>query len=147
MARAKHTSREASRCLSGPASSTVKKGFRLTPTRAADGRTFARYSVAMRTTVIALTALLLMAASLAATWAQTVSGPELRGRIEQMTDSELVVRGEDGRLHFVDTAAMPSAELGVLTPGDEVAITIKDETARGPIGRSVHRKPGASPRP
>jgi hypothetical protein len=101
----------------------------------------------MRTTVIALTALLLMAASLAATWAQTVSGPELRGRIEQMTDSELVVRGEDGRLHFVDTAAMPSAELGVLTPGDEVAITIKDETARGPIGRSVHRKPGASPRP
>jgi hypothetical protein len=101
----------------------------------------------MRTTVIALTALLLMAASLAATWAQTVSGPELRGRIEQMTDSELVVRGEDGRLHFVDTAAMPSAELGMLTPGDEVAITIKDETARGPIGHSVHRKPGASPRP
>jgi len=42
---------------------------------------------------------------------------------------------------------MTSAELGVLTPGDEVAITIKDETARGPIGRSVHRKPGASPRP
>jgi hypothetical protein len=87
-------------------------------------------------TVAALAVLLV---SVCQAWGQTVPGPELRGRIEQMTDSELIVRGEDGRLRFVDTAAMPSAELGVLTPGDDVTITTKGEGARGPIGRSVRQ--------
>jgi hypothetical protein len=98
----------------------------------------------MMKTVTAVGALLLVSGVLAPAWSQTVSGPELRGRIEQMTDSELVVRGEDGRLHFVDTAAMPSAELSVLRPGDDVVIATKGDGARGPIGRSVQpRSPGS----
>jgi len=64
---------------------------------------------ALMKAVIALTMLLV---SIGPVWDQTMSGPELRGRIEQITDSELIVRGEDGRRHFVDTAAIPSAELG-----------------------------------
>ena len=86
-----------------------------------------------------MTALLLLTAGVVPTWGQTVSGPELRGRVEEIRDIELVVRGEDGRLHFVDTAGMPSAELGVLNPGDDVMIGTKGDGARGPIGRSVRR--------
>jgi hypothetical protein len=99
--------------------------------------------IAMVTTKIAVTALLLLTASVVPAWGQTVSGPELRGRVEEIRDIELVVRGEDGRLHFVDTAGMPSAELGVLNPGDDVTISTKGDGARGPIGRSVRR--GAPP--
>ena len=94
-------------------------------------------------TVIALTSTALLV-SFGPAECQTLSGPELRGRIEQITDSELVVRGEDGRLHFVDTAAMPSPELSVLNPGDAVAITTKGDGARGPIGRSVRQTAPAS---
>jgi hypothetical protein len=95
----------------------------------------------MLMTAIAVTALFLM---ISPAWAQPPARPELRGRIEQITDSELIVRGEDGRLHFVDTAAMPSAELGVLNPGDDVTISTKGDGARGPIGRSVRRGSAAS---
>jgi len=93
-------------------------------------------------TVIALTSTALLV-SFGPAECQTLSGPELRGRIEQITDSELVVRGEDG-LHFVDTAAIPSPELSVLNPGDAVAITTKGDGARGPIGRSARQTPPAS---
>ena len=91
----------------------------------------------MGNALIALTTLLV---SVGPAWGQTVSGPELRGRIEQITDSELIVRGEDDRLHFVDTAAIPSVELGVLNPGDDVVITTKGDGGRGPIGRSVRQR-------
>ena len=91
----------------------------------------------MMRVVIALAALLVGAGPACA---QAVSGAELRGRIEQITDSELIVRGEDGRLHFVDTAAIPSVELSVLNPGDDVLITTKGLGARGPIGRSVRQQ-------
>ena len=93
----------------------------------------------MKTAALVSTALLLVTVGPA--WCQTGSGPELRGRIEQLTDNELVVRGEDGRLHFVDTAAISSAELGLLKPGDDVTITTKGEGARGPIGCSVSARP------
>ena len=101
----------------------------------------------MMATVIALAVVLVVSGGLVPAWGQTRAGVELRGQIEQITDSELIVRGQDGRLYFVDTAAMPSAELGVLNPGDEVAITIKAESPRGPIGRSVRRSPPGSSRP
>lgn len=91
----------------------------------------------MGNTLIALTTLLV---SVGPAWGQTVSGPELRGRIEQITDSELIVRGEDDRVHFVDTAAIPSVELGVLNPGDDVVITTNGDGGRGPIGRSVRQR-------
>jgi hypothetical protein len=97
----------------------------------------------MNTAALVSTALLLVIVGPA--WCQTGSGPELRGRIEQLTDNELVVRGEDGRLHFVDTAAISSAELGVLKPGDDVTVTTKGEGGRGPIGRSVKRQAPSPP--
>jgi hypothetical protein len=101
----------------------------------------------MITMATALGVLLVVSGALAPAWGQARAGVELRGQVEQITDSELIVRGDDGRLHFVDTAAMPSAELGVLNPGDEVAITTKGETPRGPIGRSVQRKARPPSRP
>ena len=99
----------------------------------------------MKTAALVSTALLLVIVGPA--WRQRDTGPgKLRGRIEQLTDNELVVRGEDGRLLFVvDTAAISSAELGVLKPGDDVAITTKGEGARGPIGRSVKRQAPSPP--
>jgi hypothetical protein len=83
---------------------------------------------------------LLVSAALAPAGAQPPPGVELRGRVEQITDNELIVRGEDGRLRFVDTAAMPSAQLGALNPGDDVVITTRGDSPRGPIGHSV--RPG-----
>jgi hypothetical protein len=97
----------------------------------------------MVTVGIALTVLL---ATALPAWGQAQTGTELRGHIEEIRDVELVVRGEDGRLYFVDTAGMPSVELSVLNPGDDVAIATKGDGARGPIGRSVRqRQPAGSP--
>jgi hypothetical protein len=129
--------------LWGASAASATAACALSGQETADGRTLARSRASMGKTVIALTTLLV---SVGPAWGQTVSGPELRGRIEQITDSELIVRGGDGRLHFVDTAAIPSAELGVLNPGDDVVITTKGDGARGPIGRSVQQRwPPASP--
>lgn len=86
-----------------------------------------------------LLVLLLVAGGLAPAWGQTRVSVELRGQVVEITDSELIVRGDDGRLHFVNTAAIPTEELGALNPGDEVAITTKGESARGPIGGSARR--------
>lgn len=68
---------------------------------------------------------------------------ELHGQVVEITDSELIVRSEDGRLHFVNTAAIPTEELGTLEPDDGVTITTKGESPRGPIGGSARRHPRA----
>ncbi len=96
---------------------------------------------AMVTTGLAV--LLLVAGELAPAWGQARAGVELRGQVVEITDSELIVRGEDGRLHFINTAAIPTEELGALEPGDEVTITTKGESPRGPIGSSARRHPRA----
>lgn len=83
--------------------------------------------------------LLLVVGGLAPAWGQARAGVELRGQVVEITDSELVVRDEDGQLHFVNTAAIPTEEMGALEPGDEVTITIKGEGPRGPIGSSARR--------
>jgi outer membrane lipoprotein SlyB len=94
----------------------------------------------MMSTVIAVAMLLL---SVGSAWAQ--AGAELRGRIEEIRDGELLVRSDDGRLHIVDTAAIRSVELGTLNPGDTVVIATKGEGVRGPIGRAVQRRTPAPP--
>ena len=91
----------------------------------------------MLTKVIGVVVLL---ASVGPAWAQGQVAGELRGRIEEIRDIELLVRGEDGRLHVVDTAAMPSAQLGMLNPGDTVVIAVKADTVRGPIGHHVKQR-------
>jgi hypothetical protein len=45
-----------------------------------------------------IVALVLLAGALPAL-AQGKAGPDLQGRIEEIRDSELLVRGADGRLH------------------------------------------------
>ena len=96
-------------------------------------------------TKVAVVAVLL--ASAGPVWAQgQPAGPELRGRIEEIRDAELVVRGEDGRLHFVDTAAMPSIELATLNPGDTIVLATKAHGARGPIGHRVKQRSPAPAR-
>jgi hypothetical protein len=79
-------------------------------------------------------------ASVGPAWAQGPVAGELRGRIEEIRDAELLVRGEDGRLHVVDTTAMPSAELGTLNPGDTIVIATKADSVRGPIGHHVKQR-------
>ena len=88
--------------------------------------------------IVAVTVLLL---SVAPAWAQ--AGPDVRGRIEEIR--ELLVRTADGRLHVVDTAAMPSTELATLTPGDTVVITTRGGGVRGPIGHFLRQRTPASP--
>jgi hypothetical protein len=90
--------------------------------------------------IVAVTVLLL---SVAPAWAQ--AGPDVRGSIEEIRDSELLVRTADGRLHVVDTAAMPSTELATLTPGDTVVITTRGGGVRGPIGHFLGQRTPASP--
>lgn len=99
---------------------------------------------AFRPTVMAGLVLVGLMIGFAPATGQGRAGTELRGELVEITDSELVVRGPDGRLEFVNTAAIPSDELAVLEPGDQLVIAIKDETTRGPIGRSARR---AAPRP
>lgn len=82
----------------------------------------------------------LLLASVGPAWAQGQAAGELRGRIEEVRDAELLVRGEDGRLHLVDTTAMPSAELGMLGPGDTVVIAVKADSVRGPIGHHIKQR-------
>jgi hypothetical protein len=94
----------------------------------------------MMSTLIAVAMLLL---SVGSAWAQ--AGAELRGRIEEIRDGELLVRSDDGRLHIVDTAAIRSVELGTLNPGDTVVITTKGDGVRGPIGQAVERRTPAAP--
>ncbi len=94
----------------------------------------------MMSMIIAMAMLL---SSVGSAWAQ--AGTEVRGRIEEIRDGELLVRSDDGRLHIVDTAAMPSAELGTLNPGDTVVIATKGDGVRGPIGRAVQRRTPAAP--
>jgi hypothetical protein len=100
---------------------------------------------AMRWVTVALAPVLLLAGGLALAQGQAPAATELRGRIEAMTDSELIVRDDNGRLHFVDTAAMPSADLGLLNPGDEIAVRIRAHSPRGPIGHAVRRTQPAPP--
>jgi hypothetical protein len=92
---------------------------------------------AMWTKAIGVAVLL---ASVGPAWAQGQVAGELRGRIEEIRDAELLLRGEDGRLHVVDTAAMPSAELGMLNPGDTIVIATKADGVRGPIGHHVKQR-------
>jgi hypothetical protein len=93
--------------------------------------------------LVLLFVLLRGAGDLSPAWGQAGAGVELRGQVVEITDSELVVRGDDGRLHFVNTAAIPIEELGALNPGDEVAIITRGESARGPIGGAARRHFGA----
>jgi hypothetical protein len=95
----------------------------------------------MLTRLIPVVALALLP-HVAPAWAQTPAGPDLQGVIEEIRDSELLVRGTDGRLHHVDTAAIPSTELGTLNPGDTVVLATKAVTAPRAIGHHVkHRTP------
>ena len=90
-----------------------------------------------------MTALILVVALLANAGpaeAQRQAGPDLHGVIEEIRDSELLVRGADGRLHHVDTAAIPSAELGTLNPGDTVVLATTAVDAPRVIGHRVKHR-------
>jgi hypothetical protein len=96
-----------------------------------------------------LTRLILVAALLAnagPTWAQSQAGRDVQGVIEEIRDSELLVRGPDGRLHHVDTAAIPSVELGTLNPGDTVVLATKPIDAPRAIGHHIKRRTPAPKR-
>ena len=100
----------------------------------------------MMTTLILAVALLANAGSAGAqnpgqgAPAITQAGPDVQGVIEEIRDSEMLVRGTDGRLHHVDTTAIPSVELGILNPGDTVVLATKAVDAPRAIGDHVKNR-------
>ncbi|HEV8639981.1 MAG TPA: hypothetical protein VGV13_02670 [Methylomirabilota bacterium] len=63
--------------------------------------------------------------------AARAQGPSLRGHVVMITDSKVIVRGDDGRTYTVNTAAVDLEELGALEPGHAVGVTTE---GAGPTG-------------
>lgn len=76
--------------------------------------------------------------------AAQAQAPGVRGHVVVITDSDVIVQGEDGRTYTVNTTGMDSRQVRALEPGHAVGVATRGAGPNGVlIGSTINVNPAA----